>query len=40
MEELICYVRNYHDKKIRQTPTCEALNSCFDLNKSHQLCTP
>ena len=21
MEELIYYVRNYHDKKIRQTPT-------------------
>ena len=37
MEELI---RNYHDRKIRQTPTYGALNSCFDLIRSHQQCTP
>ena len=23
MEELIYYVRNYHDKEIRHTPTCD-----------------
>ena len=32
--------RNYHDKKIRHTPTHGILNSCFDLFRSHQQCTP
>ena len=40
MEELTYYVRNYHDKKIRQTPTCDVLSGCFNLIKSHQQCTP
>ena len=35
MEELIDYVRNYHDKKIRQTPTCD-LRSTEEL---HGMCT-
>ena len=36
MEELIFYVINYHDEKIRQAPTCGVLNSCFDLIRFHQ----
>ena len=29
---------NYHGKEILQTPTCETLNSCIDLIRSHQQC--
>ena len=40
MEELIYYVRNYHDKKIRHIPTHGPMNSSYDLIRSHQQCSP